>query len=90
VPSAGVGAIWRHGPGSPDRHPESGGQVDGGAGDRMIERAERAPPRALEETDELGPAIAGSRRLDSGQLALDLAGQEHRKDQDAFAVGRRT
>jgi len=53
---------------------------------RVIERSERAARRADQEADELRSPVARSRRLDARELALDLAGQEHRDGQEAVAA----
>ena len=50
-----------------------------------------AVPRAaaVQQADQLGAAAARARRLDAGELALDLAGEQHRARQEASprAVG---
>ena len=76
------------GPSTPMR--KRGGEVDGRARGRVIERPQPIAAAAVEQADELGAAAACPRGLDACELALDLAGEEHLAAQEAVAAGRRT
>lgn len=60
-----------------DLDAERGGQLDGRAGRGVVEGSEPVPAAAVQEPDELRASAAGARRLNSGELAPDLARKEH-------------
>lgn len=57
--------------------------MDRRAGRGVVERPQHAVLAPVEETDELGTPAARARRMDAGELALDLAGEEHGSAQEA-------
>jgi hypothetical protein len=89
VVPAPPGTARRRGTRSVDRDADRRGEMDRRAGRGVVERPESIGATAEEQPEQLGPAAAGTGRLDARELALDLGREQDGTAQETWDAGRR-